>query len=73
MEDRYVVQALIPDLSGEHAIARDAWTDIHAVPRQDYGLRELNIARDVASMARGFYVNVRIARRTPDGEDKIVR
>lgn len=68
--DTYHVQALIPDLVTDtsRGLARDEWTDVFDVPHGD---DELLHARSVREMAERFYVNVRIVRRGPAGEDRI--
>ena len=73
--EAYHVQALVPDLdtNTSDGLARERWTDVFDVPRGDTEMDELLHARSVRGMAERFYVNVRIVRRGPAGEDKIVR
>lgn len=73
MTDIYAVQALIPDPGTlAPSWARGEWRDVFVADGDSTGIENLNAARRERSIAKRFYVNVRIVRRPDTGKDVIV-
>ncbi len=63
----YTVQAEVPFFTDQGAETRD-WIYIFTCGQLETEILELQTARRVANIARGYYVNVRIVKWALDGD-----